>query len=897
MTEQNLDKTAIELFGDGVFPVEWSLIPLSGKRPRMDNWPEKELKGEGLLANYWSDGRHNGLGVKTGANSKGLLAIDIDGNEANNRFKKALGKAYEAPGSESTISWTSGKAGRRQIMYKVPLGLVGQLENLTKLSLDPATGEWLSTVNKGGEGQEQHDYQEVTLRFNGCQSVLPGSVHPDTKRRYKFLNYNEGKVATAPAWLIEALLGHMAPMHWVSQKEYTESHYTTSLPPSQIRGWFFREEVQKALMPRLTDLIFNHEVHQRYGWQEKDTKIPHIVSGCPWHGGESGTAFQVNTDTGCWYCHGCQVGGDVLDYKHKVTTDNKDAGRPDGHDLEKYVADIARGLGYDFPECANVKIQREAPLLELTAEQFFARCEQILDENDNREAAHFLLMSLVRDCGRSWQYRNGTAVEASYNRYKRQTVEAEGVGPNWAKEAQASRKFLIPGLLTAPNSIMLHARGGLGKTKVAVSLAKVLGTGGTMIVRGSKVVPTETGNVLFIGSDMSLPDYADYFEAQGIDPDTSSWLKFEPKWQQDEVRKMVRWIRKHNPVMVIIDSLTSVSSEIEAKENEKEYANSVYELARMNGTEFPATVFIWIHHNTKGGETFRGTDALRNAVSETWELKELPPEDQGNYGPLAKMLVVDKSRAGRQGDRMLIDTDVDENVEVRDLTPEESRYQGTGTLVPKTLVLGALRTAEDGLTCQEIHEALAERLVGEGTKVPARKTVNRWVENWASQGLILDLGEKRETEVRGKPATVWIHSQHQENPEREKNTLFNVPKYPNPLQENGSNSGHIRDIDPECPEYRAANVPNTDETHETPKLDQGIRDISEENGTPEAECPEYVPNDFAAPQGVSPEIGIRDMEFPSPKEGWAGGDPLAGLPLIPMDEFLETYETDTEDDK
>ena len=891
MTERNLDKTAIDLFADGVFPLEWSLIPLSGKRPRMENWPEKELKGEGLLSNYWSDGRHNGLGVKTGATSKGLLALDIDGPDADKRFKKALGKAYEAPGSESTMSWTSGKAGRRQIMYKVPLGLVGQLESLTKLSLDPETGNWLSTVNKGGDGKEEHGYQEVTIRFNGCQSVLPGSVHPDTKRRYKFLNFNEGEVATAPPWLVEVLLEHMAPMHWVSQKEYTESHYTTSLPPSQIRGWFFKEEVQKALMPRLTDLIFNHEVHQRYGWHEKDTKVPHIVSGCPWHGGESGTAFQVNTDTGCWYCHGCQVGGDVLDYKHKVATDNKDAPRPDGHDLEKYVADVARGLGYDFPACADVKIQKEAPLLELTAEQFFARCEQILDENDNREAAHFLLMSLVRDCGRSWQYRNGTQVEESYNRYKRQDLDAEGVGDNWAKEAKASRKFLIPGLLTAPNSIMIHARGGLGKTKVAISLAKVLGTGQSMTVRGSKVVPTETGNILFIGSDMSLADYADYFEAQGIDPDTASWLKFEPKWQQDEIRKMVRWIKKHKPVMVIIDSLTSVSSEIEARENDKEYSNSVYDLARRNGTDFPATVFIWIHHNVKNGESFRGTDTLRNAVSEMWELKDLPPgETPDDAGPLAKMLVIDKSRSGRQGDRLLIDTDIDENVIVRDLTPEVSRYHGTGASVPRTIILGLLRDAVDGLTCKEIHEGMAERLLGEGVnKMPARKSVNRWVAGWAEQGLILDLGGKRVETAGGKPGTVWVHAQHRKNPGGGGNTLFNVPNPSKPFPENGSSSGQVRDISSECPEPPA---PVTSVATETTETDGNIPEVRDTKAPPEAECPELGPNSNTAPEGVSSKMEVRDTEFLPSKVSWSNGDPLAGLPLIPFSEFIESHETD-----
>ena len=49
---------------------------------------------------------------------------------------------------------------------------------------------------------------------------------------------------------------------------------------------------------------------------------PQRMSGRPWHGGQSGTTFQYATETGCWDCKACGVGGDVLDFVHKIRTDD-----------------------------------------------------------------------------------------------------------------------------------------------------------------------------------------------------------------------------------------------------------------------------------------------------------------------------------------------------------------------------------------------------------------------------------------------------------------------------------------------------------------------------------------------------------------------------------------------
>jgi hypothetical protein len=125
-------------------------------------------------------------------------------------------------------------------------------------------------------------------------------------------------------------------VQWLSdadQKALDAELGETAIPSRQIRGWFFKEEVQKLLRPRLSDLVFNHPTFSKYGWKERTGDNPQGMSGCPWHGGKSGTSFQYSKTTGCWDCKACGVGGDVLDFVHKTTVGDLYAERPQGPDV------------------------------------------------------------------------------------------------------------------------------------------------------------------------------------------------------------------------------------------------------------------------------------------------------------------------------------------------------------------------------------------------------------------------------------------------------------------------------------------------------------------------------------------------------------------------------------
>ena len=123
-----------------------------------------------------------GFGLITGELSGYLLAIDCDGPTAHEL-------AEHFGGLLKTVSWTSGKEGRAQYLYLVPPEYREALKNFTRKVLETGTiGE------------------QLELRYNSMQSVLPPSKHPETQG-YTWTNSIEDiAIAELPTWVIEQIL-------------------------------------------------------------------------------------------------------------------------------------------------------------------------------------------------------------------------------------------------------------------------------------------------------------------------------------------------------------------------------------------------------------------------------------------------------------------------------------------------------------------------------------------------------------------------------------------------------------------------------------------------------------------------------------------------------------------
>ena len=134
------------------------------------------------------------IGLLLGPASGGICAIDFDGPSA---FLWAEAQGIDLTKLPVTPTWSSGKAGRCQMAFRVPTELWDILTTkkiVTKSATSPGAGD--------GEGFE--------FRWTGGQSVLPPSLHP-SGRCYEWWIDAMEKVADIPDDLLLLWANHVAP--------------------------------------------------------------------------------------------------------------------------------------------------------------------------------------------------------------------------------------------------------------------------------------------------------------------------------------------------------------------------------------------------------------------------------------------------------------------------------------------------------------------------------------------------------------------------------------------------------------------------------------------------------------------------------------------------------------
>jgi len=172
-------------------PSDWALLPLDGHKRPAD-------PVTGALLKAWS--RHQGysiediqnlmppaVGVLLGPISGGLVAVDFDGPGSEQQFQRVYGRpSYDLPPS---LSWTSGKPERRQVVFIVDL-------------------DWWQFLQGKKVWRNERGSTVLELRWEGHQSAIAGA-HPETTG-YRWLpgcSLNDiPEPAVAPDWLLIPLL-------------------------------------------------------------------------------------------------------------------------------------------------------------------------------------------------------------------------------------------------------------------------------------------------------------------------------------------------------------------------------------------------------------------------------------------------------------------------------------------------------------------------------------------------------------------------------------------------------------------------------------------------------------------------------------------------------------------
>jgi len=329
-------------------PAQCALTPLRDKRPYRKNpaWNQeppvdRELIRRGILEGHLGTSQKtgrpyrmydSGFGLRTGDISGGILAIakrrrsriDVDGEEA-----EALLQAISGGDIPPTWEWTSGKPGRRQLAFQIPDDLRSLLISFQR----HVVREWNGI----------HRSQDLDFRYNGHQSVLPPSRHPDTGQYRWRQSPSQTELAHAPQWLRELLLSFVSSPQ---QSNTGVRQHSQSNRPARAAAHAHHVDsdlsrrIQDEILSRLgAEQIYNWSGHN---WQQRGEKM---LGFCPQHGGQSGTAFQVNLSTLEWYCHGCNCGGHAVQYRWFCQGGQ---GSSTGQDFIDIVQELAADAGVTF---------------------------------------------------------------------------------------------------------------------------------------------------------------------------------------------------------------------------------------------------------------------------------------------------------------------------------------------------------------------------------------------------------------------------------------------------------------------------------------------------------------------------------------------------------------------
>lgn len=312
------------------FPSHWSLTPLWEKRPYREGWQSEAFIPHQDLAQIILHGEErlskrtgkpyqafcSGYGLRLGDASGGLLAVDVDGNSAENLLR-ALGETS----LPQTVTWTSGKPGRRQLLYQIPDHYRERLASFRRKTIT----EWEGLTTDAGELLE--------FRYNQHQSVLPPSFHLETGQYRWLTSPEETEIANAPSWLCDFLVTHTQPKANPQQTTFSRireisSGVTGNSPLSCL--------LQEATNHLSIEQIYHWSGHHFQAFGETWRGY------CPRHHSQSGTAFSLNPNTGEWYCFGCEVGGGPVQYRHFLQGGN---GTPRGKVFRSLVEELAKQAG------------------------------------------------------------------------------------------------------------------------------------------------------------------------------------------------------------------------------------------------------------------------------------------------------------------------------------------------------------------------------------------------------------------------------------------------------------------------------------------------------------------------------------------------------------------------
>jgi hypothetical protein len=626
------------------------------------------------------------VGVFTGARSQGLVILDVDRNLSR------LAKQW-ADTLDGAPKVTSTKGNAAKYLYRVPEALWGEV-----------SGFGLSDTGAG--------YEVLWGRQGLLYGAYPGSS--DGKGAEGFYGF-EGDleaIPEAPAWLLAEMKDHAGkgPVDGGFIKNRKALDFSDRAPEevaeiiqSALRvipgqGGGSRDHWIKVGMAIHSELPTDLGLALWSAWSADDPEFADDwTDGNPcedaWKSFKRGS---VSLGTLFWLADQQLPGRLWL-----------------SEDLRKVVTDV---------EADNVTRTRQVVI---SYAEVVRRAKEIQQIKNPAESAHAMNV-LALEAG----YRDAGALERLLIAQMQFEQQDDEMTLSRLLEKDLRFDYLIPDLLPCPGTVMVHGAGGDGKSMSAWTIAKHVARGIPFSVRGD-LVPVQPGPVLILNGDQSEVQVQQ--QLRDLDFVSSDPVTVVMGWDLNWYYRFVKLIEKHQPKLVIIDSITGCSRGSAFDENKKEFAGPIYWLSNNNGRLFPGCTILLIHHANKTGG-FRGSTAIRDAVDEVWGLRR-PDKGQQERGlHNARLITVEKSRAGRDGSKLLMKLEDDLTFSLTDYVEQDQESNNPASIVDKVLQRIRVVHPRD----MTLSDLAADPLCG-GTVAAISKALQRLT----SRGLIEVAGKRR----------------------------------------------------------------------------------------------------------------------------------------------------------
>jgi replicative DNA helicase len=272
--------------------------------------------------------------------------------------------------------------------------------------------------------------------------------------------------------------------------------------------------------------------------------------------------------------------------------------------------------------------------------------EQIELEIENPSLKYWELQNVARKFGCSIK-----VLEECW--YRHLVFGGSLVRETWGQiKALASefQEWLLHGFLPKQGLILLHAAGGVGKTRLFYDWAFCLATGTPW--NGLFNVTAQRRKILLIQTDELPSEMLPALETRGFDENCD--IEFVRNWNIENVAGLNKMIEEYDPDHILIDSLNSVSNNSIISENDAAYARPVLALRKLS--ELHSKLIFLIHHSNREGDV-RGSTAIKAACSMEMKLArdpQFPAPDSGR-----RILTIGKTRSYRRPAEYSIEFDAE----------------------------------------------------------------------------------------------------------------------------------------------------------------------------------------------------------------------------------------------